>query len=253
MMSSNWRLPGTATRILYDTSPAVPARPLHAGRSVGASCAGKRRQRNPDLGWRRAFSRWRTRQHRSLQRRLALWMGSHWTSSSRLSARTLRICRGCCPGLSWCFSLPIRPMVPVSTRSVSSGTFSATDPSRLILNSTGGALFTNHDVPTGTNTVNFMDQAALGMHILGSRKNVSVELRYMHISNAGLATPNPGDEHRAGTVGNWQVLRQQKAIGFPDSPQFFCCQPCASTRRTVMLFRYVYARRMCPEFLRRPR
>jgi hypothetical protein len=57
---------------------------------------------------------------------------------------------------------------------------------------TGGVLFTNHDVPNGTNTVNFMDQAALGMHILGARHNVSVELRYMHISNAGLATPNPG-------------------------------------------------------------
>jgi len=57
---------------------------------------------------------------------------------------------------------------------------------------TGGALFTNHDIPTGTNTVNFMDQAALGMHILGEKHNVSVELRYMHISNAGLATPNPG-------------------------------------------------------------
>lgn len=57
---------------------------------------------------------------------------------------------------------------------------------------TGGALFTSHDVPTGTNTVNFMDQAALGMHILGKRRNVSLELRYMHISNAGLATPNPG-------------------------------------------------------------
>jgi hypothetical protein len=57
---------------------------------------------------------------------------------------------------------------------------------------TGGTVFTNHDVPTGTNTVNFMDQAALGMHILGERHNVSLELRYMHISNAGLATPNPG-------------------------------------------------------------
>ena len=56
----------------------------------------------------------------------------------------------------------------------------------------GGALFTNHDVPTGTNTVNFTDQAALGMHILGAKRNVSLELRYMHISNAGLATPNPG-------------------------------------------------------------
>jgi hypothetical protein len=57
---------------------------------------------------------------------------------------------------------------------------------------TGGVLFTNHDVPNGTNTVNFMDQAALGMHILGASRNVSLELRYMHISNAGLATPNPG-------------------------------------------------------------
>jgi Lipid A 3-O-deacylase (PagL) len=56
----------------------------------------------------------------------------------------------------------------------------------------GGTLFTNHNVPTGTNTVNFTDQAALGMHILGRRNNVSLELRYMHISNAGLATPNPG-------------------------------------------------------------
>ena len=57
---------------------------------------------------------------------------------------------------------------------------------------TGGALFTNHDVPAGTNTVNFMDQAALGMHLLGEKHNVSLELRYMHISNAGLARPNPG-------------------------------------------------------------
>ena len=57
---------------------------------------------------------------------------------------------------------------------------------------TGGTLFTNHNVPTGTNTVNFTDQAALGVHILGRKRNVSLELRYMHISNAGLATPNPG-------------------------------------------------------------
>ena len=57
---------------------------------------------------------------------------------------------------------------------------------------TGGCVFTDHDVPTGTNTVNFMDQAAFGVHILGAKRNVSLELRYMHISNAGLATPNPG-------------------------------------------------------------
>ena len=57
---------------------------------------------------------------------------------------------------------------------------------------TGGAVFTDHNIPTGTNTVNFMDQAAFGTHILGEKYNWSVEVRYMHISNAGLATPNPG-------------------------------------------------------------
>jgi len=57
---------------------------------------------------------------------------------------------------------------------------------------TGGTLFTNHDVPYGTNNVNFTDQAAFGIHILSPRHNVSLELRYMHISNAGLAVPNPG-------------------------------------------------------------
>jgi len=57
---------------------------------------------------------------------------------------------------------------------------------------TGGTLFTDHNVPTYTNTVNFMDQAAFGVHVLGAKYNVSVELRYMHISNAGLANLNPG-------------------------------------------------------------
>ena len=56
----------------------------------------------------------------------------------------------------------------------------------------GGALFTDHNVPTGTNNVNFTPQAAFGTHILGAKYNVSLELRYLHISNAGLATPNPG-------------------------------------------------------------
>jgi hypothetical protein len=56
----------------------------------------------------------------------------------------------------------------------------------------GGTLFTNHDVPNGTNSVNFTSGAALGAHFLGDEKNLSVEVRYMHISNAGLAAPNPG-------------------------------------------------------------
>jgi len=55
----------------------------------------------------------------------------------------------------------------------------------------GGTLFTTHEVPAGTSTVNFTSSAALGVHFL--RHNAwSVEVRYMHISNAGLTTPNPG-------------------------------------------------------------
>ena len=56
----------------------------------------------------------------------------------------------------------------------------------------GGTLFTDHNVPAYTNTVNFTSAAALGTHILGEKYNWSLELRYLHISNAGLATPNPG-------------------------------------------------------------
>jgi lipid A 3-O-deacylase len=56
----------------------------------------------------------------------------------------------------------------------------------------GGTLFTNHNVPHGTNNVNFTPQAAFGVHFLGAKYNVSLELRYFHISNAGLASPNPG-------------------------------------------------------------
>lgn len=55
----------------------------------------------------------------------------------------------------------------------------------------GGTLFTNHEVPFGTSTINFTSSAALGVHIL--REHAwTLEVRYMHISNAGLTTPNPG-------------------------------------------------------------
>ena len=56
----------------------------------------------------------------------------------------------------------------------------------------GGTLFTNTKVPEGTSRVNFTSSAALGLHFLRSKHNISAEVRYMHISNAGLATPNPG-------------------------------------------------------------
>ncbi len=56
----------------------------------------------------------------------------------------------------------------------------------------GGTLFTNHEVPAGTSQVNFTSSGAFGMHLLHRKYNWSIEVRYMHISNAGLSTPNPG-------------------------------------------------------------
>lgn len=56
----------------------------------------------------------------------------------------------------------------------------------------GGTLFTNTKVPEGTSRINFTSSVALGLHFLGSKHNISAEVRFMHISNAGLATPNPG-------------------------------------------------------------
>jgi hypothetical protein len=56
----------------------------------------------------------------------------------------------------------------------------------------GGTLFTNNKVPEGTSRINFTTSGALGLHFLRTKYNISTEVRYMHISNAGLATPNPG-------------------------------------------------------------
>jgi hypothetical protein len=56
----------------------------------------------------------------------------------------------------------------------------------------GGTLFTNHQVPSGTSNINFASGIALGTHLLRDRCNWSLEVRYMHISNAGLEKPNPG-------------------------------------------------------------
>lgn len=56
----------------------------------------------------------------------------------------------------------------------------------------GGTLFTNTKVPEGSSRINFTSSAALGLHFLRSKHNISAEVRYMHISNAGLASLNPG-------------------------------------------------------------
>lgn len=56
----------------------------------------------------------------------------------------------------------------------------------------GGTLFTNVKVPEGTSHVNFTTSGALGVHFLRGKYNWSAEVRYMHISNAGISRPNPG-------------------------------------------------------------
>jgi len=56
----------------------------------------------------------------------------------------------------------------------------------------GGTLFTNVSVPPGTSQINFTSSGALGLHFLRSKYNWSAEIRFMHISNAGLASLNPG-------------------------------------------------------------
>jgi lipid A 3-O-deacylase len=56
----------------------------------------------------------------------------------------------------------------------------------------GGTLFANNQTPPGTSRVNFTTSGAIGMHFLRSKYNWSAEVRFMHISNAGLSTPNPG-------------------------------------------------------------
>jgi hypothetical protein len=57
----------------------------------------------------------------------------------------------------------------------------------------GGVLLSLDDIPPGTSNVNFMPQASFGAQIFTRQKRaVSVAAKYVHISNAGLATPNPG-------------------------------------------------------------
>jgi hypothetical protein len=56
----------------------------------------------------------------------------------------------------------------------------------------GGLLFTTHDVPPRTSSVNFTPAAAFGLHFLRKRFAWTVEARYLHISDAGLSRLNPG-------------------------------------------------------------
>jgi hypothetical protein len=56
----------------------------------------------------------------------------------------------------------------------------------------GGLLFTTHDVPPRTSSVNFTPSAAFGFHYLSDKVVWTLEGRYLHISDAGLSRLNPG-------------------------------------------------------------
>jgi hypothetical protein len=71
----------------------------------------------------------------------------------------------------------------------------------------GGTLFTNKDVPEGTSQINFTTSGALGMHVLGEKHNWTAEVRFMHISNAGMSNPNPGINTIQVRVG-WGAFRK---------------------------------------------
>lgn len=57
----------------------------------------------------------------------------------------------------------------------------------------GGILISPDELPPGTSNVNFMPQVSVGLHIFTRKKQaVTLAAKYVHISNAGLAAPNPG-------------------------------------------------------------
>jgi lipid A 3-O-deacylase len=70
----------------------------------------------------------------------------------------------------------------------------------------GGALFTNHDLPfPGTSQVNFQSGVGVGFHYFHREKRAwTGELKYQHISSAGLGDLNPGINTIQFTLGyNW--------------------------------------------------
>ena len=74
------------------------------------------------------------------------------------------------------------------------------------IQSSEGVLFTNHDLPfPGTSTVNFQSGLGLGIHFFTREKRAwTGEVKYQHISSAGLGDLNPGINTVQVTVGyNW--------------------------------------------------
>ena len=56
----------------------------------------------------------------------------------------------------------------------------------------GGVLFTSANVPAGVSRINFTPGGAVGINVGHGKAHWSLELRTMHVSDAGLTTVNPG-------------------------------------------------------------
>jgi Lipid A 3-O-deacylase (PagL) len=70
-----------------------------------------------------------------------------------------------------------------------------------------GIVFASRNVPPGASRANFTTGGALGAHLLGKRANLNAEIRFMHISNAGLTTYNPGINTLQVRIGIGRFLR----------------------------------------------
>jgi hypothetical protein len=56
----------------------------------------------------------------------------------------------------------------------------------------GGVLFTSSDVPAGITRINFASGPAIGVNVRHGKAHWSLEVRWLHISDAGLTDENPG-------------------------------------------------------------
>jgi lipid A 3-O-deacylase PagL len=56
----------------------------------------------------------------------------------------------------------------------------------------GGLLFTSRDVPPGVSNINFASGPAIGANVGHGKAHWSLEVRWLHISDAGLTADNPG-------------------------------------------------------------
>lgn len=56
----------------------------------------------------------------------------------------------------------------------------------------GGVLFTSRQVPDGISNLNFASGAGIGVNVGRGKRHWSLEMRWLHISDAGLTAENPG-------------------------------------------------------------